>query len=206
MSSQLEVLELELLRFEIELPCPQKLALSRYCEEVTHWNERINLTGLHGEDLARRLVVEPVWIGLRLKMSGVLADIGSGNGSPAIPLCIVSPFSTVHLIEARTRRAAFLRHLAVALQLPEVRVHRARFEEVAPTLGPVSWITLQGVALTSELLEAIRKTTSQTTNVVWITARGTTPPMEPTTRLHVPVTGTEVLLFCLDHSGCAQRS
>ena len=84
----LEVLESELRKFDIDLPSSQKLALAAYCDELHRWNKRINLTGLSGADMVRRLVVEPGWIGLQLQLTGVLADIGSGNGSPAIPLHI----------------------------------------------------------------------------------------------------------------------
>src|SRR5205823_4516510 len=99
------------------LTLPQKLALAAYCEELARWNKKINLTGLSSADMVHRLVTEPVWIGLQLKPAGILADIGSGNGSPAIPLRVVCPFAACHLIEARTKRAAFLRHIATTLKL-----------------------------------------------------------------------------------------
>ena len=149
--------------------------------------------------MVRRLVVEPVWIGLKLQMTGVLVDIGSGNGSPAIPLHVVSGLSHVHLVEARAKRAAFLRQLAIVLQLAEVTVHRSRFEEVAPTLGPVTWVTLQGVAFSQEVLDSIRPIAGPTTTVVWITAGGSARPLEPIETVHVPLTRTEVLLFRLNH-------
>lgn len=198
--SLLETVESELEEFQLDLTLPQKAALTRYGEELIHWNKKINLTGLRGAEMVRRLIVEPVWIGLQLKMSGVLADIGSGNGSPAIPLLIVSGFSRVHLVEARIRRAAFLRHLIVVLGRPEPKVHHSRFEDVALSLGPVDWVTLQGVALTAEMIEAIRHIKSKTTTVVWITSNRAAAPVEPTARLRVPITGTEVLLFDLDQS------
>jgi len=194
-----EVLELELRKFQLDLQARQKLVLQRYCDELIHWNRKINLTGLTGANLVRRLVVEPVWVGLQLKASGRLVDIGSGNGSPAIPLHVVSRFSETHLIEARSKRAAFLRQLAVSLELPGVTVHRQRFEEVAPELVAPDWVSLQGVTLSTDLMDAIQSIASGTTTVVWITS-GASPPMEPTRILEVPITGTQVFLFRLDHS------
>jgi 16S rRNA (guanine527-N7)-methyltransferase len=193
--SHLELLESELRTFEVDLPISQKLALAAYCDELSRWNKKINLTGLSGAGMVRRLVVEPVWIGLQLKLSGVLADIGSGNGSPALPLHVVCPLQVSHLIEARTKRAAFLRHVANALKLSGVQVHRARFEEVSTSLGQVDWVTLQAVALQAELVDSIKQISSATTNIVWITSSAVQPPLKPIKTLRVPITDTQVLVF-----------
>ena len=193
--SHLEVLESELRKFEIDLPPAKKQLLGRYCDELVHWNKKINLTGLNGVEMVRRLVIEPVWVGGQLKPQGTLADIGSGNGSPAVPLCIVCSFRTAHLIEARVRRAAFLRHLTTTLPLPDLLVHRARLEDVTSELAPVDWITLQGVALTSELLDSMTQIAAATTNIVWISSAQAKLPLSPVRTLQVPHTGTEVFVF-----------
>ena len=196
----MEVLESELRSFQIEIPLIQRQALTLYCHELVHWNKKINLTGLSGADMVRRLVVEPVWIGLQLKPDGVLADIGSGNGSPAIPLYVVSKLRKAHLIEARARRAAFLRHLTTALTLNDVVVHRARFEEIVSELEPVDWVSLQGVAFSSQLLDSIQKVALATTTIVWITSPNARTPLNPLRTLEVPFTGTRVFLFRLNVS------
>jgi len=196
--SHIEVLESELRNFQIDLPIAEKLTLSRYCDELVHWNRTINLTGLNGRDMVRRLVVEPVWIGLQLKPEGVLADIGSGNGSPAIPLHLVSKFRKAHLIEARVRRAAFLRQLTTTLTLSDVIVHRARFEEVVSELEPVDWISLQGVAFSGRLSASMQKVAAATTTIVWITSPDARISFNPVRTLEVPFTGTKVFLFRLN--------
>ena len=198
--SHLEVLETELRTFQLDLPSQQRLLLARYCDELNRWNKRINLTALSGSNLVRRLVVEPAWIALQLKPAGVLADIGSGNGSPAIPFHAISRLKETHLIEARTKKAVFLRHLATCLQLRGLAIHHGRFEEVAPSLGPVDWVTLQGIALSEELVETVRQVTAKTTNVVWITSKTSRFSLKPAAELEVPITGTKVLLFRLDQS------
>jgi 16S rRNA (guanine(527)-N(7))-methyltransferase RsmG len=175
--------------------------LARYCDELVHWNKKINLTGLTGPDMVRRLVVEPVWIGLQLRPQGILADIGSGNGSPAIPLHLVCAFQKAHLIEVRARRAAFLRHLTTTLPLKDVIVHRATFQAIAPELRPVDWVSLQGVALNKQLIDCIRKAATPTTNVVWITSSDARTSLKPQSALQVPLTGTEVFLFRLASFG-----
>ncbi len=196
--SHIEVLESELRNFQIDLPDAEKCILARYCDELVHWNKTINLTGLSGRDMVRRLVVEPVWIGLQLKPEGVLADIGSGNGSPAIPLNVVSKFRKAHLIEARARRAAFLRHLTTTLTLSDVLVHRARFEAIVPELEPVDWISLQGVLFDRQLVDCIKKVASATTNIVWISSQDVSTPLKPKRILGVPYTNTQVFVFGLN--------
>ena len=195
----LEVLETELYRFQLDLSLKQKSALARYCDELARWNKKINLTGLQGAEMVRRLVVEPAWIGSQLKFTGTLADIGSGNGSPAIPLHVVSNVRETHLIEARAKRAAFLRHVVNCLELDGVTVHRNRLEDIGLELRNVDWVTLQGVALTPELLDSMKPISSPTTRVVWITSNPA-PPVPPVRKLLVPSTNTEVLVFQLDLS------
>ena len=193
----LEVLENELGRFQLDLNPNQISTLARYCDELVRWNEKINLTGLTGAELVRRLVVEPAWIATQLRLSGTLADIGSGNGSPAIPLHVVSDLSKSHLVESRAKRAAFLRHVVSFLKLQNVFVHRLRLEQVGTGLGGLDWISLQGVAFTTELLEAIKRISFSTTRVVWITS-DPEPPIPPAERLVVPSTNTQALIFRMD--------
>jgi 16S rRNA (guanine527-N7)-methyltransferase len=193
----LEVLERELGGFQLELNPKQTSTLARYCDELVRWNAKMNLTGLTGAELVRRLVVEPAWIATQLRLSGTLADIGSGNGSPAIPFHVVSELSETHLVEARVKRAVFLRHLVGFLKLENVVVHRLRLEDVSTDLGKLDWISLQGVALTAELLETIKEITTSTCRIVWITS-DLTPPIPPAERLTVPGTHTQALVFRLD--------
>ena len=190
-----EILESELQQFQIDLSATQKVALASYCEELSRWNKKINLTGLTRAALVRRLVIEPVWIAQRLKMSGGLLDIGSGNGSPAIPLHVVAHFQKCQLVEARTRRAAFLRHVSIELNLREVIVHRAKFEDVLAEVQSPDWITLQAVALTRELMNSMRMIAKPSTTILWITSATVTADLEPADRLSVPFTGSQVLIF-----------
>ena len=195
-----EVLESELRKFEIDLPAPQKLALSQYCDELNRWNKKMNLTGLSGAEMVRRLVVEPVWIGLQLGLSGVLVDVGSGNGSPAIPLAVVSRFANAHLVEARTKRAAFLRHVSSLLKLPGLTVHRGRFEEIAPALEKADWVTLQAMALTDQIIDSMSLISCTTTTVVWITSGAPRTTLRSFRTFEVPLTNSKVFLFRLDQS------
>mgnify|MGYP005813826919 CR=1 FL=1 len=116
------------------MPLPEELLekLEAYYRLLAAWNTRINLTAL---DLAResdaavdRLLVEPLVAAAHLAASAASAiDIGSGGGSPAIPMKLARPGVAFTLVEAKTRKCAFLReagrHLAV-----DLRVETARYE------------------------------------------------------------------------------
>ena len=199
MSRYAEILDSELHAFQIQLAADRRQLLVRYCDELDRWNLKINLTGLRGPELVRRLVVEPAWVAEQVGLSGRIADIGSGNGSPAIPMHIVRRFTKCELVESRAKRAAFLRHTAGILKLPGVSVHCGRFEQIAETMDSVDWVTLQGVSLNEQLLRSIRLIALPTTTIVWLTS-GARPPIAPIRRLEIPVTRTEVLLFQLDQS------
>jgi 16S rRNA (guanine(527)-N(7))-methyltransferase RsmG len=198
--SHREILEFELAKFEIELDRPQKVSLAAYCDELVHWNKTMNLTALSGAALVQRLVAEPVWIAREVGIEGSLVDIGSGNGSPAIPFVIARSVHACHLVEARAKRAAFLRHVVASQKFSNTVVHRARFEDVVGTLESPNWISLQAVAFTGKLVDAIRQISSTTTTIVWITSAIASASFEPFRTITVPFTRTRVLLFRLDLS------
>jgi len=171
--------------------------LVSYVQELEHWNRTVNLTSLKGAELVRRLVVEPAWVGHELQLSGILADVGSGNGCPGVALCATREFQQVHLIEARTKRAAFLRHVAQRVELAQIVVHRNRVEDIEEKLESVDWITLQAVSPTPQLMRSLRRIFPATTRVVWITS-GASAPSKEASRVSVPGSNSEVWVFKLD--------
>jgi 16S rRNA (guanine527-N7)-methyltransferase len=74
-----------------------------------------------------------------------LADLGSGAGLPGIVLALLLPGTTVTLLEPMARRAAFLEECVGELGLDNVRVRRARAEELAGMLA-VDVVTARAVA------------------------------------------------------------
>jgi 16S rRNA (guanine527-N7)-methyltransferase len=114
-------------------PTPELTAgLVAYYELLVRWNERINLTALHDTDLAiDRLLLEPL-VAARHVRAGVrhLLDVGSGGGSPAIPLKLALPAVALTMVESKARKSVFLREVVRALALPEVSVETARYEEL----------------------------------------------------------------------------
>lgn len=106
--------------------------LGAYYELLSRWNRKINLTALDDPDQAiDRLILEPVAAARYLPFSALrVLDIGSGGGSPAIPLKLVSPEIHLRMVEAKTRKSAFLRQAVRELELDHTEVETARHEEL----------------------------------------------------------------------------
>jgi 16S rRNA (guanine527-N7)-methyltransferase len=109
--------------------------LEIYFRLLTTWNTKINLTGHDLSDptpeTLDRLLIEPL-VAARHVPSGArrMIDIGSGGGSPAIPLALAAPASSLLMVESKTRKSVFLREAIRALSLPAADVATARFEEL----------------------------------------------------------------------------
>jgi len=127
---------------DVQLAGPLLEQLEAYFRLLCAWNAKINLTAL---DLVRepdkavdRLLIEPLVAVRYLDASAVaVIDIGSGGGSPAIPMKLARPDAAFTLVEAKTRKCAFLReagrHLGVDLHVEtaryEVLLARPEFHE-----------------------------------------------------------------------------
>jgi 16S rRNA (guanine(527)-N(7))-methyltransferase RsmG len=190
------IVEHELRAAGLSVSSKAHATLETYLQELQRWNKTVNLTSLDGGELVRRLVVEPIWLGQQLQLSGRLADIGSGNGSPGIPLYVGCSLTRVHLVESRARRAAFLRHVAHLLDRERILVHKARVEQLEQ-IERVEWITLQAVRPSELLLQALQRLFEPTTRVVWITA-SQEPPISGAFRVSMPHRRTEAWVFQLD--------
>ena len=87
------------------------------------------LTAIEDRDEARAMLVEDALRGVEVVggFDGPIVDVGSGNGSPGIPLASALPDRDVTLVESNGRKAAFLERAAG--DFPNVRVVRGRAEE-----------------------------------------------------------------------------
>ena len=106
--------------------------LASYVALLMRWNEHMNLTALSADAGGLdRLVVEPLLAaGQIAEGARTLVDVGSGGGSPAIPLKVARPELFVRMVESRRRKAAFLREAIRHLDLAGIAVENCRFEEL----------------------------------------------------------------------------
>ena len=113
---------------------PEELTerLTAYYELLSRWNRKINLTALDNADEAiDRLLLEPILAARYINQTSVrLMDVGSGGGSPAIPLKLAIPAMAVTMVEVKTRKSAFLREAIRHLALDSTVVETSRYEEL----------------------------------------------------------------------------
>ena len=108
--------------------------LEAYFRLLAHWNAKINLTALPLEvptdETFDRLLVEPLVAARQIPTHdpSVWFDLGSGGGSPAIPLKIARQVLRLTMIESKERKSAFLREAVRFLGLGETTVETERFE------------------------------------------------------------------------------
>lgn len=109
--------------------------LHAYFELLRKWNRKVSLTSLPveeaGDEAIDRLIIEPILATKYLpRPDATVLDLGSGGGSPAIPMRIAAPGVTLRMVESKTRKAAFLREVVRNLDLGQTFVDAVRFEEL----------------------------------------------------------------------------
>jgi 16S rRNA (guanine527-N7)-methyltransferase len=122
--------------FGLALSRPHLAQLEAYVRLLERWNTRINLTALHLHPLSDhaldRLLLEPLIASEHVADSAIpWIDLGSGGGSPAIPLKILRPRLRLTMVESVGKKAAFLREAVRTLTLADVDVENSRVEELA---------------------------------------------------------------------------
>jgi 16S rRNA (guanine527-N7)-methyltransferase len=121
-------------------------ALAAYYHLLEVWNEKVNLTAFSLKDATDeaidRLLIEPLVAARHLQGSHGhgrqhgpqlgprprMLDIGSGGGSPAIPMKIAIPSLVLTMVESKTRKSAFLREAIRELNLVDTSVETTRAE------------------------------------------------------------------------------
>ncbi|MGH9160509.1 MAG: 16S rRNA (guanine(527)-N(7))-methyltransferase RsmG [Vicinamibacteraceae bacterium] len=158
--------------------------LATYLSLLFRWNRRINLVAFKDPDNAiDRLIGEPLlaaqWIPGDVKS---LIDIGSGGGSPAIPLKLVLPHVALVMVESRVRKASFLREAVRDLGLKDARVERERFEalkESRDIAGHMDVVTVRAVRVGASELQALEALLRPGGFLLWFRGRHEGGEMTP---------------------------
>ena len=145
-------------RFGVPLPEAARDLLERYFDLFAKWNARINLTALSlvppSDAAIDRLFLEPLAAAQYFPECWAhWFDLGSGGGSPAIPIRTVQSSGVLTLVEAKTRKAAFLREVVRSLELDHVFVENARFEALRPA-AKAQVVTVRAVRADQQLTDS----------------------------------------------------
>jgi len=121
-------------RAGVVLDAELKARLETYFRLLSVWNTKINLTGFNLSEVSPealdKLIIEPLLAARHVATGATtLIDIGSGGGSPAIPMLLALRLRGV-LVEAKTRKSVFLREALRALEMNRCEVITARYEEL----------------------------------------------------------------------------
>ena len=139
----------------------QAVEFEKFYTLLAKWNPRINLTALDlGPSPARetldRLFIEPLIASELIPNTPIaVIDLGSGAGSPALPLKVLRPAIRLTMVETRGRKAAFLREAVRTLRLPNVDVEQTRFQAMPASMSSeFDVVTVRALKLDDDLLAA----------------------------------------------------
>ncbi len=138
--------------------------LESYMRLLARWNRSINLTALPvdapTDESIDRLLIEPLaaadLVGAR---AAIWFDLGSGGGSPAIPLKMAKPAAHLIMVESRQRKVAFLNEAIRALRIEGAEAVCERIEDVPeshPLSGSADLVTVRAVKIDELALKASR--------------------------------------------------
>jgi 16S rRNA (guanine527-N7)-methyltransferase len=141
---------------DLSISSQQSESILSYFGLLTKWNKTINLTALALDPPTPQTLIDcwlsrwwppelraVCWTRWTPSVAGEtlrLLDVGSGGGSPAIPLAIGLGKPTpgvgfgveLSMVESRGRKAAFLREVVRDIPLDGARVYQSRLEELQP--------------------------------------------------------------------------
>ena len=137
-----------------------------YLTELARWNQKVNLTAIPlqspiPQSSIDKLIVEPLVATTLLgSVSRRWLDLGSGGGSPAIPLRIVWRSGALTMVESRERKGVFLRDVARSLRLSNTVVETLRFQDL-PSEPQADLVTLRAVRIDAEMVDELSRLMSR---------------------------------------------
>ena len=156
--------------------------LATFYDLLSRWNQKINLTSLADPDEAiDRLLLEPLVAARHLPAdSSKMLDVGSGGGSPAIPMKLACPRLALTMVEVKARKSAFLREAIRHLDLGNAHVETARVEELLPRPSlheAFDVVTMRAVRVETKVLHTLQAFLAP--NGRMLLFRGPVGPAEP---------------------------
>jgi 16S rRNA (guanine527-N7)-methyltransferase len=116
-----------------DLTAQQQEQFAALADLYTHWNQQINVISRKDTDsLYERHVLHSLGIA---KVMGFfpgeqVLDVGTGGGFPGIPLAIMFPETSFHLVDSIGKKIKVVQEVASALGLKNVKATHSRVEQI----------------------------------------------------------------------------
>lgn len=110
----------------------QRDQLVGYVDLLNKWNKAYNLTSVRDPmDMLIRHIMDSIVVSPHLKGERFI-DVGTGPGLPGIPLAIMNPDKSFHLLDSLGKRIRFIRQVLHELRITNVTTVQSRVELFQP--------------------------------------------------------------------------
>lgn len=158
-------------RYGLSIDAPAIEVLARLDDLLVGWGRAVSLSGFSSaEERMERYFAEALLAAAWLPEKGLAVDVGSGGGSPALPMAIIHPAVQWRLLEPNLRKVMFLEEAIQTLRLGNVNIVRGRLEQYIPEVG-VDVVTSRGVALGKDSLRTMSGWLQSEGQVILFTGR-----------------------------------
>ena len=145
--------------------------LTRLDARLESWSEAIRLVGFSNRrERLCRYFAEALRALPWLPRKGSVLDVGSGGGSPALPLAVARPALAWTLLDSNRRKCVFLEEMARELSLSGVAVRNARFEDLEGQAERDA-VTVRGLELGGDLWRRLLASVAVDGAVLWFSSR-----------------------------------
>jgi 16S rRNA (guanine527-N7)-methyltransferase len=156
----------------IDYSAAQINTLSAYVDEILFWNAKYKLVAVSNRDeiITRHILDSLAPLPILLESIKTfdrpvnIADAGSGNGMPGIPLAIFLPDCNVTLIERSGKRAGFLRNALVQCEADRIRSTDVQLDiidkDIHDVVGAFDIVVFRAFRVLPDVLRALGRITS----------------------------------------------